>query len=429
MKKMKDSGIEWIGDIPENWEVMHHKRVMKKIKNICEKYRGEDILSLTMRGVLKRDLENPKGKMPATFDGYQRVEEGNLLMCLFDIDVTPRCVGLIENNGLTSPAYSQFKLINNNNEKYYDYLLRMIDNDKCFLHLSKNLRSSLTETDFGMIKTIVPPIEEQKRIAEYLDKKVNEIDETIQKSKISIDEYKQYKKSLISEIVTKGLSKNIEMKNSDIEWIGKVPKHWNLIKMKYIGELDSAGVDKKIRDGERLYKSIHYTDVYKGSLKQIGGNEDYLVISATDDKYSKCMLNKGDVLFTNSSETPDDMGHSTVIRENLEDTLFGYHLMRFRPKIEMCLEYQKYLFGADYMRTWFEYCANGITRYGITSSVFENAIIILPPIEEQKLNAMFLDEKCLEIENLINKKEQLIIELENYKKSLIYECVTGKKEI
>lgn len=156
-RKMKDSGIEWIGEIPEGWEVLAHKYIMHKEKSICEHYNGEDIISLTLNGVVKRDLENPSGKMPTTFDGYQFVEPNDLLLCLFDIDVTPRCVGLVKDHGLTSPAYSRFKVHSGFCNSYYDYLLRFIDDEKVFVHLSKNLRSSLTESDFSAIKTVVPP--------------------------------------------------------------------------------------------------------------------------------------------------------------------------------------------------------------------------------------------------------------------------------
>lgn len=199
---MKESGIEWAQDIPQKWEVKKYKHVMYKKKDICFKYDGESVLSLTMKGVIVRDLENPMGKMPASFDGYQRLYVGNLLLCLFDIDVTPRCIGLIENDGLTSPAYSQFVMKDNNNAKYYMYLLTMIDDKKYFVHLSKNLRSSLTEDDFGVIKTIVPPIDEQKQIADFLDKKCNAIDSVISKKEQLIEELERYKKSLIYECVT-----------------------------------------------------------------------------------------------------------------------------------------------------------------------------------------------------------------------------------
>ena len=118
MREMKESGISWAQQIPKHWKIMPNKYLMKKVKDICPIYQGQDILSLTMNGVIVRDL-NAGGKMPATFDGYQKVKPNNLLMCLFDIDVTPRCIGLIKNEGLTSPAYSHFKLKEIANERYY----------------------------------------------------------------------------------------------------------------------------------------------------------------------------------------------------------------------------------------------------------------------------------------------------------------------
>lgn len=200
-RPMKDSGIEWIGEIPEGWEVLPHKYVMHKEKSICEHYAGEDIISLTMNGVIVRDL-TAGGKMPTTFDGYQYVEPDDMLLCLFDIDVTPRCVGIVRNHGVTSPAYSRFKVHVGYYNAYYDYLLRFIDDEKVFIHLSKNLRSSLTETDFGAIKTISPSYDEQVEIAIYLDEKCAAIDTLIAKKTALLTELETYKKSLIYEYVT-----------------------------------------------------------------------------------------------------------------------------------------------------------------------------------------------------------------------------------
>ena len=126
MREMKDSGVEWVGQIPKNWKVMANKYVMHKTKDIIPTYCGEDILSLTINGVIVRDLD-AGGKMPASFDGYQRLKPGNLLMCLFDYDVTPRCIGLIKDNGITSPAYSQFIVDKGNHTEYYYYYYLMID--------------------------------------------------------------------------------------------------------------------------------------------------------------------------------------------------------------------------------------------------------------------------------------------------------------
>ena len=160
-REMQDSGIAWIGEIPKDWRVLTHKRVMSKIKHIKSVYENEDIISLTKKGVIIRDLD-AGGKMPTSFNGYQIVYPNNLLLCLFDIEVTPRCVGVINDYGLSSPAYSQFVLSPLGFAPYYDYLLRYMEDEKSLLHLSKNLRNSLTEDDFGLINTVVPPIEEQE---------------------------------------------------------------------------------------------------------------------------------------------------------------------------------------------------------------------------------------------------------------------------
>ena len=120
MREMKDSGIEWVGTIPAHWSTMPNKYVMRKIKVINPTYNGENIPSLTVNGVIVRDLE-AGGKMPSSFDGYQILYKGNLLMCLFDYDVTPRCIGLIKDSGVSSPAYSQFVLQRGNDAAYFYY--------------------------------------------------------------------------------------------------------------------------------------------------------------------------------------------------------------------------------------------------------------------------------------------------------------------
>ena len=200
--ELKDSGLEWIGEIPICWDIMPNKYLMKKLKRIQPVYNGEDIISLTINGVVKRDLENPSGKMPTSFDGYQVVYPNNLLMCLFDIDVTPRCVGLIRDYGLTSPAYSQYVLNDNANSSYYYWYYLNLDFNKELLHLAKNQRHSLNEEQFGAILTAVPPIEEQQKIADFLDKKCKEIDDCIDSKKEQIETLENYKKSVIYEYVT-----------------------------------------------------------------------------------------------------------------------------------------------------------------------------------------------------------------------------------
>ena len=300
MRKMKDSGIEWIGEIPEGWEVSRFKNVMHKEKVICEHYEGQDIISLTMNGVIKRDLENPSGKMPTTWDGYQFVEPEDLLLCLFDIDVTPRCVGLVKNKGLTSPAYSRLKVHKGYFNAYYNYLLRWIDDEKIFVHLSKNLRSSLTENDFGALYTIIPPLYEQQQIADFLDKKCSEIDSVISKTKTSIEEYKKLKQSIITEVVTgKVKIENEKVKESEmLELKGdNLPNGWRWMKLKFLIDknLQYGANDSGIEYNPILPRYVRITDIdSNGKLK----NDEMLSLSEENSK--DYFLEEGDILFARS---------------------------------------------------------------------------------------------------------------------------------
>ena len=213
-------------------------------------------------------------------------------------------------------------------------------------------------------------------------------------------------------------------KESRIPWVDELPVSWEEFRLRYLGALDAGGVDKKINEGEFLYKSVHYMDVYRGSLRNIFDSPNYLIVSATPQKRDKCILRKGDVLFTTSSETPNDIGHSCVIGEDLNDTLFGYHLLRLRVTDKIDFQFRKYLFGANYLRTWFSYRAVGMTRYGISNIDFADARIMIPPIDEQKKISNYLDQKVSQIDDLIQNKQELIDLLKEQRISVICSAVT-----
>ena len=199
---MADSGLDWIGSAPKHWDVLEQKWLMRKEKSICENWQGESVLSLTTGGVIVRDVESGKGKFPATFDGYQYIDAGNLVLCLFDIDVTPRCVGLAKQAGVISPAYSQFVMLPGAEARFYDYYFRAMDDRKLYLGLTSTMRHSFTADAFGLIHALRPPVDEQLRIANYLDTKTIEIDRLVSSKQAIIADLKAYKQSLIYEAVT-----------------------------------------------------------------------------------------------------------------------------------------------------------------------------------------------------------------------------------
>lgn len=415
MREMKPSSMEWVGDIPASWKVMPNKYLMHKKKEICPVYNGEDILSLTMKGVIVRDLD-AGGKMPASFDRYQRLEPGNLLMCLFDIDVTPRCIGLIKQAGLSSPAYSQFVLCDDANAAYYCYYYTMLDNDKTLLHLAKNLRHSLTEDQLGAIPVIVPPTDEQHRIADFLDAKCAEIDALTTDIQTQIDTLEQYKRSVITETVTKGLNPAAETKDSGIEWVGRIPAHWP------IHPVYSYYSERKNKN--RLGKEDNLLSLSYGRVirKDINTNDGLLPESF--NTYN--IVEAGDIIIR-----PTDLQND---KRSLRTGLVKEHGIITSAYIDLCplkqvdSRYFHFLLHAyDVMKVFYN-MGNGV-RQGLNYSEFSRLMVFEPPYEEQVAMADYLETKVTEVDAIIEQKKEQMAVLDAYKRSLIFEYVTGKKEV
>ena len=412
MREMKDSGIEWIHDIPASWAVMPNKYLMHKIKRIRPVYGGEDILSLTMKGVIVRDLD-AGGKMPTSFNGYQELYPGNLLMCLFDIDVTPRCIGLIKQFGLSSPAYSQFVLNDGVDAAYYCYYYTMLDNDKTLLHLAKNLRHSLTEEQLGAVPTVVPPIEEQKRIAAYLDAKCAETDSLTADIQAQIDTLEQYKRSVITEVVTKGLNPDAEMKDSGIQWIGMIPSHWDCIRGKYILKYiqkpvrEDDGVITCFRDGEVTLRSNRREDGFTVADKEIG----YQGIDVGD------LVVHGMDGFAGAIGISDSRGKASPVLNVLNAKQNKRYIMYFLRSMAYS---DVFLALATGIRV-----RSCDLRWNKLAELFYP----VPPIEEQDAIVQHIDDVLHKVNEVIAQKKDQLSVLEAYKKSLIFEYVTGKKEV
>ena len=412
MREMKNSGLKWIGEIPYSWNVMPNKYLMKKKKVICPVYKGEDILSLTMKGVIVRDLD-AGGKMPTSFDGYQRLEPGNLLMCLFDIDVTPRCIGLIKQAGLSSPAYSQFELNGMGNAEYYCYYYTMLDNDKALLHLAKNLRHSLTEDQLGAISVIVPPIQEQKKIADFLDAKCSEIDALTADIQTQIDTLEQYKRSIITEAVTKGLNSDVEMKDSGIFYMAPMNAKWRLTKIGYICTKLS-----------RLFKPEDTALICSNSGKVLVRADDVTGKMVSDDNAMQG-IHAGDIAIHGM-----DTWHGAIALSDYDGKITRVvHVCDSTEDKRFIVYYLQYLaFQGVY-----KLISNGVrgntSDFRSWDKVSDIWIAIPKTKEEQKNICDYLDRQCKSIEKVIAEKKEQLEVLDEYKKSLIYEYVTGKKEV
>ena len=423
-----DSLIPYVGLIPSHWKTVQNKRVMHKEKRICTSYAGQDIISLTMNGVVIRDL-GAGGKMPTTFDGYQFVYPGELLMCLFDIDVTPRCVGKVYNEGLTSPAYSSFVLHDNADLGFYYYYYLMLDHTKELLHLAKNLRHSLTEEQLGQIKVPLPPRSEQRAIAEFLDAKIAHIDSVIAEAKASIDEYKAWKASIIYEAVTKGLDPSVEMKDSGVEWIGDIPADWDVIRLKNVISFIESGVSVNAAQtpaNEGGIGVLKTSSVSKYSFRP----EENKEVNVEELGRVSCPV-KANTIIVSRMNTPELVGACGFVEQNwpnlfLPDRLWQVHFVK-----SVNVKYVWYYLCSNYIRSYYASLSSGTSSsmQNISQGQFENAYLMLPPYEVQLELVEHLDKKCSSIDSLIFEKETLISDLEAYKKSLIFEVVTGKRKV
>lgn len=427
MREMKDSGIEWVGTIPAHWSTMPNKYVMRKIKVINPTYNGENILSLTVNGVIVRDLE-AGGKMPSSFDGYQILYKGNLLMCLFDYDVTPRCIGLIKDSGVSSPAYSQFVLQRGNDAAYFYYYYLMVDHTKALLHRAKNLRHSFTEEQLGAIKVPVPPIAEQERIADFLDSQCSQIDAISADIQKEIEILEQCKRSVITEAVTKGLNPDVEMKDSQTSWFGNIPQNWSTCKTLYV-------LKQPITDGPHTTPELYDEGIPFVSAEAVScGNGDidfehirgYISQEFYDECCKKYIPQKYDIYMIKSGATT---GKVAIVTTEKVFTIWS-PLAAFRCDENKMLPYFLYY---SLQATPFQNQVQDGWNYGTQQNIgmrtLEKLKICKPPLTEQKQIVDYLNKKCSETNIVIKELYRQLKTLASYKESIIYEYVTGKKEV
>ncbi len=411
MREMKDSGIEWVGTIPTHWSTMPNKYVMRKIKVINPTYNGENILSLTVNGVIVRDLE-AGGKMPSSFDGYQILYKGNLLMCLFDYDVTPRCIGLIKDSGVSSPAYSQFVLQRGNDAAYFYYYYLMVDHTKALLHRAKNLRHSFTEEQLGAIKVPAPPIAEQKRIADFLDSQCSDIDAISADIQKEIEILEQYKRSVITEAVTKGLNPDAETKKSTIFYMAPYNSEWRLSKIGY-------ECTKLARPFSPADTPLLCTN--KGKVSPRPSDMTGKMVSEDNAMQG---IHKGDIAIHGM-----DTWHGAIAMSEYDGKITRVvHVCNSKQDKRFIVYYLQQLAFNDVYKL-ISFGIRGNTSDFRSWDKVKDIYIALPDIDEQQKISDFLDLECRRVEDIVSEKKKQLDVLDAYKKSLIYEYVTGKKEV
>ena len=420
----KDSEIEWIGEIPSDKNLLRNKYFLKYIKG-----KNPELLNSESKGVPyvgASELDNLTGT--AEYENYTEQLElpqctNSNVLVLWD----GARAGLIGKNHCGAISSTIIKLepnLNKINENYLFYYLKGFEkflydrvNGTTIPHMNKDYIEEIRWIDFT--------IDEQQRIADYLDKKCGEIDRVVETEKAVIEKLKEYKQSIITEAVTKGLDKSAPLKDSGIEWIGRIPEHWEVIKLKKTISL-IADIDHYMPDTT----DTGYSYLMTGDLKDVASKIDFENCKHISESDYKDLSKKihpilDDVIFARYATI------GTVCYVDIQrDFLVSYSCLTIRPNSEKLFgKFLYYYLNSDTFKIEVSQYINSNTQSNVGLDSLQKVYMVLPNKEEQQQIAEYLDKKCSEIDKAIADKEQVIEKFTEYKKSLIYECVTGKRKV
>ena len=421
----KDSGVEWLGEIPEHWEVLANKFIFNLKKNqVGKKSNDYDLLSLTLRGIVIRNIEDG-GKFPAEFDTYQEVKKGDFVFCLFDVEETPRCVGLSKYDGMITGAYTVMQPFDNFDRGFLYYFYLNLDTDKRMKPLYTGLRNTISKDNFFSFKTFIPPLHEQTAIANFLDDKTKKIDQAIRIKEQQIALLKERKQILIHKAVTRGLDDSVPLKDSGVEWIGEIPAHWEVKKIKHVtnkigsGVTPSGGGTTYLEEGIPLLRS---QNIFFDKIELDG-------VAFISDKVHQSMSNsqvfKGDVLL---NITGGSIGRCYFVDIDIPLNV-NQHVCILRPNNKITTLYLNSLIASEIGQNQIWFHQQGGGREGLNFQALKNFSIPFPPLPEQKEISTYIETASQKIDTAINLKQQEIAKLQEYKRSLINSVVTGKVRV
>ena len=417
MREMKNSGIEWIGNIPSSWDVVKFKSICTP-KSILNSGNRELLSVYLDRGVIRySDSTNMQVHKPSeSLDKYQNVDVGDLVMN--NQQAWRGSVGVSKYKGIISPAYLIYKLSDSCYPNYMNYVFRDCTMVQQYEYCSRGVGSIQRNVSPQWLKqaiVLLPPLNEQKKIATFLDAKCSEVDDLIADIQAQIDALEQYKRSTIAEAVTKGINRNADMKDSGAGWLGEIPSHWKIDKFKY----------RLTRSEPRNPGNMIVLSLYRelGIIPKDSRDDNHNQTSEDTSKYKHVkpgnfVVNKmkawqGSVAVSDYEGIISPAYYVYKFTDNSFDKRYFHYLLRGCYKDEFMR-----LSGGMRVGQW-----------DLSAEDLENTTAIIPPIEEQTAISMYLDKRCSEIDTCVEIKKEQITTLESYKKSIIFEYVTGKKEV
>lgn len=412
----KDSGIEWLGQIPTHWDLLRNKIFITEHDNVV----GQDaykytLLSLTKQGVIQRDIESGKGKFPKEFDNYKIVESGNIIFCLFDVDETPRTVGLSSIDGMITGAYNVFSIKGINSQFYYYYFLA-VDEAKALRPLYSGLRKVVKTERFAGLRIPVPPEEEQRQIVAYLDYKSNKINERIYQRERELQTLSELKQAEIAAVVTRGLDPNVPMKESGIEWLGKIPAHWEVTQLRKYLRLFS---DKGHPDMD-LLSVTREQGVIVRDITSKEENHNFI----PDDLSGYKLIQKGQFAINKMKAWQGSYGVSKY-KGIVSPAYYTCELNNIDTEyFDVAIRSQAYI-------GFFTKYSKGIRsgQWDLSPDALKSIPFVEPPIVEQRAIVSYITEISEKIDSYITKLKEEINYLQEYKQRLISDVVTGKVDV
>jgi len=402
---------------PSHWKVVRNKAFLSITGEVVGKRANEFVLlSLTTNGVIVRDVESGKGKFPKDFDTYQVVKPNELVFCLFDIDETPRTIGIVEKEGMLTGAYTALK-VNQNRAfplfVYYYYIA--VDNIKGLKPYYSGLRKTVRADKFLQIYIPLPPLAEQEKIVSYLEGKTSKIDAYVADKEKEIELLQELKQKTIADAVTKGLNPDAKMKDSGIAWIEEIPEHWETRRAKFMFKKNK----RERRPEDEVITCFRDGQVTLRKNRRLTGFTE----SEKYDGYQG--IRKGDLVihqmdaFAGSIGVSDSDGMGTSV----------YHCCT--PTGDYNVYYYANLIRQMALSGFIQSLYKGIRERSSDFSfpVFGNQYLTIPPLDEQQSIVAYIEEKCEKIDKLASELQSEIDYLKEYKQRLIADCVTGQVNV
>ncbi|MFK7796845.1 MAG: restriction endonuclease subunit S [Aureispira sp.] len=424
-----DTGDTRIKQIPQHWKTERGKWLfIKQERPIRTK---DEIITCFRDGqVTLRKNRRTGGFTNALKEhGYQGIRKGDLV--INQMDAFAGSIGVSDSEGKSTPVYSVCteRIKNTINNYFYAYYLRNLAHTGFIESLAKGIRERSTDfrfKDFSNLLLVYPPLKEQTKIAHFLDEKCAQIDRAIQQKEQLIQLLQERQQIIVQHAVTRGLDPHVPMQDSGVDWIGEIPKHWEVKRLKYVGILQN-GISAGAEYFGAGFPFVSYSNVYNNiSLPK---NVKGLAKSSKDDRI-KFSVKEGDLFFTRTSETVDEIGYCSTCFETIKDATFAGFLIRFRPTPNIIYKgFSKFYFSCRIHRAFFVKETNLVIRASLSQELLNRLPILIPPIKEQEEIANFLDDVDSKFNLLIRHQKNLVKQLKEYKQILINEVVTGKVRV